>query len=136
MDSFFARFRNPLVLIAVVLLQTIALAMQVPRVAEGGRSQQADGKKISELRFWSSSLVTPLERLMHGGGLGFRNVWSSYVDLHRVRQENRDLQAEIARLRAEQAAFAEDAQQGRRVQALLGFQQQYIASTVAAQVVG
>jgi rod shape-determining protein MreC len=136
MDSFFERFKNPLVLIAVVLLQTIALAMQVPRAAEGGTTQQADGRKTSELRFWSSSLVTPFERLMHGGGLGFRNLWSNYVALHHVRQENRDLQAEIARLRAEQAAFAEDAQQGRRVQALLGFQQQYIAATVAAQVVG
>ncbi len=136
MDSFFERFKNPLVLIAVVLLQTIALAMQVPRIAEGGSSQQADGRKISELRFWSSSLVTPFERLIHGGGLNVRHVWSNYVDLHRVRQQNRDLQAEIARLRAEQAAFAEDAQQGRRVQALLRFQQQYIASTVAAQVIG
>ena len=136
MDSFFERFKNPLVLIAVVLLQTIALAMQVPRVAEGATSQQADGRKISELRFWSSSLVTPFERLIHGGGLNVRHIWLNYVDLHRVRQQNRDLQAEIARLRAEQAAFAEDAQQGRRVQALLRFQQQYIASTVAAQVIG
>ncbi len=29
MDSFFYRFRNPLVLIAIVLIQVIALAMQV-----------------------------------------------------------------------------------------------------------
>src|SRR6195952_4980812 len=136
MDSVFARYRNPLVLVAIGLLQTIALAMQVPRVVEGGNSQQADGAKISELRFWSASVVTPFERLIHGGGLNLRHVWSNYVDLHRVRQQNRDLQAEIARLRAEQAAFAEDAQQGRRVQALLRFQQQYIAATVAAQVIG
>jgi rod shape-determining protein MreC len=135
MDSFFERFKNPLVLIAVVLLQTIALAIQVPRPGGGASTQKADGRKISELRFWSSSLVTPFERVIHGGGLNVRNLWSNYVDLRHTRQQNHDLQLEIARLRQEQAAFAEDAQQGRRVQALLGFQQQYIASTVAAQVV-
>jgi len=135
MDSFFQRFKNPLVLIAIVLLQTIALAIQVPRPGGGASSQKADGRKVSELRFWSSALVTPFERLIHGGGLNVRSVWSNYIDLRHTREQNRQLQLEIARLRQEQAAFAEDAQQGRRMQALLGFQQHYIASTVAAQVV-
>jgi len=45
MDSFFARFKNSLVLIAFVLAQTIALAVQVQRPkqgleAEGGERQQ------------------------------------------------------------------------------------------------
>jgi rod shape-determining protein MreC len=136
MDSFFERFKNPLVLITIVLLQTIGLAVQVPRPGDGPVSPQADGRKISELRFWTSAVVTPFERLIHGGGLNVRHVWSNYIDLRHTRQQNHDLQAEIARLREEQAAFAEDAQQGRRVQALLGFQHQYIAQTVAAQVIG
>jgi rod shape-determining protein MreC len=136
MDSFFQRFKNPLVLIAIVLLQTIGLAVQVPRPGEGPISPQADGRKISELRFWTSAVVTPFERLIHGGGLNVRHIWSNYIDLLHTRQQNHDLQAEIARLREEQAAFAEDAQQGRRVQAMLGFQQQYISKTVAAQVIG
>lgn len=135
MDSFFARFKNSLVLIAVVLLQTIGLAMQVPRPGDA-TSGRADGKRVSQLRSWSAATVTPFERLFHGGGLNVRHFWSSYVDLRHTRQQNRDLESEVARLREEQAAFAEDARQGRRVQALLGFQQQYISSTVAAQVVG
>jgi rod shape-determining protein MreC len=136
MDSFFERFKNPLVLITIVLLQTIGLAVQVPRPGEGPISPQADGRKISELRFWTSAVVTPFERLIHGSGSAVRHVWSNYIDLRHTRQQNHDLQAEIARLREEQAAFAEDAQQGRRVQALLGFQHQYISQTVAAQVIG
>ena len=40
------------------------------------------------------------------------------------------------RLRLEQAALLEDARQGQRLQALLGFQQKYIYTTVAAQVYG
>jgi len=135
MDSFFVRFKNPLVLVIVVLLQTIGLAVQVQRAA-GPAGDPADGRKISQLRYWSTMLVTPIERVLHGGGSRVRNVWSNYVDLRHTRQQNRDLQNEIARLREEQAAFAEDAEQGRRVQALLGFQHQYIATTVAAQVVG
>ena len=42
----------------------------------------------------------------------------------------------MARLRQEEAQFAEDAAQGRRLQALLGFKEQYITKTVAAQVIG
>jgi rod shape-determining protein MreC len=135
MDSFFERFKNPLVLVALVLLQTIGLAVQVQRTAGPG-GEPADGGKISQLRYLTTAFVTPVERVLHGSGMHVRNVWSNYVDLRHTRQQNRDLQNEIARLREEQAAFAEDAQQGRRVQALLGFQHQYIASTVAAQVIG
>jgi rod shape-determining protein MreC len=39
-------------------------------------------------------------------------------------------------LRLEQAALLEDARQGERLQAILGFQQKYIYSTLAAQVYG
>ena len=51
-------------------------------------------------------------------------------------QQNQQLKQEITQLREEQAAFAEDAAQGRRLQTVLGFQQQYISKTVAAQVIG
>ncbi|HZL25476.1 MAG TPA: rod shape-determining protein MreC [Acidobacteriaceae bacterium] len=135
MDSFFARFKNPLVLVAVVLLQTIGLAVQVQR-GSGPGGDPADGAKISQLRYWSTLLVTPFERVLHGGGSHVRSVWVNYLYLLHTRQQNIALQNEVARLREEQAAFAEDAEQGRRVQALLGFQHQYIAKTVAAQVVG
>jgi rod shape-determining protein MreC len=63
-------------------------------------------------------------------------VWDNYIDLRHTRQENQQLKQEITQLREEQAAFAEDAAQGRRLQAVLGFQQQYISKTVAAQVIG
>ena len=42
----------------------------------------------------------------------------------------------MARLREEEASFAEDAAQGRRLQKLLEFKEQYVTSTVAAQVIG
>ena len=137
MDSFFIRFKNVLVLIALVLLQVVALAVQVQRPAEGTLQENAaDGRKITLLRRWTVALVTPVERVTHGTSLKVRGVWSNYIDLRHAREQNRQLREEVTQLREEQAAFAEDAAQGRRLQAVLGFQQKYIARTVAAQVIG
>jgi rod shape-determining protein MreC len=137
MDSFFTRFRNPLVLITLVLLQILALAIQVQRPGQGFvTGDAADGHKVTLLRSWAAATVTPLERVTHATSLKTRGLWSNYIDLRNARQQNRELQDEVVRLRREQAEFAEDAAQGRRLQALLAFKQQYIAKTVAAQVIG
>ncbi|HEX4140920.1 MAG TPA: rod shape-determining protein MreC [Candidatus Methylacidiphilales bacterium] len=137
MDSFFFRFRNALVLIVIVLLQVLALAVQVQRPVEGTVPDSApDGRKITLLRRWTVALVTPIERLTHGTSLHTRSVWDNYIDLRHARQQNAQLKQEITNLREEEAAFAEDAAQGRRLQSLLGFQEHYISKTVAAQVIG
>lgn len=133
MESFFTRYKNVLVLVAILLAQTIGLAVQVRRPVEAGAP---DGESVTLIRYWVVSTVTPLERLFHGIGYNVRHAWSNYIDLRHARQENHDLQEQIARLRVEQAALSEDAIQGHRLQALLDFQQHYVASTVAAQVIG
>jgi rod shape-determining protein MreC len=133
MESFFTRFKNVLVLVAILLAQTIGLAVQVRRPVEAGAP---DSSKVTLLRYWAVSIVTPFERFFHGIGYYARHGWANYVDLRHTRQQNHDLQEEIARLRLEQAAFAEDAMQGHRLQSLLDFQQHYVATTVAAQVIG
>jgi rod shape-determining protein MreC len=133
MESFFTRYKNVLVLVGVLLAQTIALAIQVRRPIESGAP---DGHQVLLLRYWVVSTVTPLERFFLGIGHNIRGGWSNYIDLRNTRQQNRDLQQQIARLRLEQAALAEDAIQGHRLQALLDFQQHYVAQTVAAQVIG
>ncbi len=132
MDSFFARYKNPLVLIAVLLVQTIGLAVQVRRPDTGER----DGKHIRELRMVAVSIASPFERMVHATGSTFRNAWNNYINLRHARQQNHDLQQEIAQLRLEQVALSEDALQGHRLQALLEFQRHYISTTVAAQVIG
>jgi len=133
MEPFFTRFKNVLVLVAVLLAQTIALAIQVRRPVESGAP---DGSKVTLIRYWVVATVTPLERFFLGIGHNVRGGWDNYVDLRHTRQHNHDLQQEIARLRLEHAALAEDAIQGHRLQALLDFQQHYVATTVAAQVIG
>ena len=133
MDSFFARFRNQLVLVAILLAQTIGLAIQVRRPVD---TATADPHTISIARYWVVSIVTPFERFFHGIGHNVRGGWGNYIDLRHTRQQNAALQKQIADLRIQQAAIAEDAIQGHRLQALLAFQQHYVATTVAAQVIG
>jgi len=133
MESFFTRFKNVLALVAILLAQTIALAVQVRRPVEAGAP---DGRGVTLIRYWVVSTVTPLERFFHGFGYNLRRAWSNYIDLRHARQQNQDLQEEVARLRLEQAALSEDAIQGHRLEALLDFQQHYVAATVAAQVIG
>jgi rod shape-determining protein MreC len=53
-----------------------------------------------------------------------------------VRQENRNLKEQLEQLRLHQARLEEDAQQARRLQSLLGFKEQFVAQTMAAQVIG
>jgi rod shape-determining protein MreC len=134
MDSFLTRFKNPLVLLAIVLAQVLALAVQVQRPAAGPTGH--DGPHMTTLRYWMAAIATPPERLSHATSLHIRNAWSDYIDLRHTRDQNQQLQHEVARLRLEQAEFAEDAAQGRRLQELLAFKQRYISKTVAAQVIG
>ncbi len=132
MESFFSRYRNALVLITLLLAQVIGLAVQVRRPG------QAPGDKggVLLIRAWVVGIVSPPERLLHATGLGIRGVWANYLDLIHVRQENRNLQEQLDQLRLEEASLAEDARQGERLQALLGFREKYIYKTVAAQVIG
>lgn len=133
MEGFFHRYRNELVLIAVVLVQTIALATQIKRPNYGGH---ADGHNVRLVRLWMNAVVAPPEKLLTWSGHGLRNMWHGYIDLRHTRETNRNLQQEIAQLRLREAALAEDARQGIRLRTLLEFRQKYIAHSVAAQVIG
>ncbi len=133
MESFTLRYRNALVLIAVLLAQTILLAVQVRSPEAPG---QADGRRVLLIRSWAVAVVTPVERLSNAIGDGVRDGWSNYIALRHTRQQNKQLQDEIARLRLEESELAEDAIQGRRLESLLAFRKQYVTETVAAQVIG
>jgi len=131
--EFLTRFKNALFLILVLLAQAIAIAVQVRSPLD---PTQSDGRSVRLIRLWATSVVTPFERAAHATGSGVRRGWADYIDLRHVRQQNQDLQRQLTRMRVEQAAIAEDALQGRRLQAMLAFREQYVASTVAAQVIG
>jgi rod shape-determining protein MreC len=137
MESFFERYRNYIVLLAMLVAQIVGLAMQVRRTSGGHSTMNAqDGEGVRLIRLWANALVSPPERLIHSSRLAVSGVWQSYFDLRHTRQENQQLQQTIDRLRLEQAALLEDAKEGQRLEALMGFQQRYLYATQAAQVFG
>lgn len=137
MESFFVRYRNLLVLLVLLVAQIVGLATQVRRTDSGRMGfDPGDGSGVRLLRLWANAVVSPPERAVEGSKSGVAGFWQNYFDLRNVRKQNKDLQDTIDRLRLEQAALLEDARQGQRLQGLMNFQQKYIYSTVAAQVIG
>lgn len=133
MENFFIRYKNPLVLMAVLFIQVVALATQVKREGPHGPANSGGTRLI---RVWTITAITPFERAFEGTGHFFRRNWANYIDLHNARNENRELQEEIARLKLEQIRYKQDAEQAQRLQALLGFKQNYIGQIKPAQVIG
>ena len=131
--DFLRQYKNALFLIAILLAQAIALAVQVRRPLDAAKP---DGPSVRLIRMWAMTAVTPVERATHAIGSGAGHGWSDYIDLRHVRQQNKDLQQQLTRVRIEEAAISEDALEGRRLQAMLGFRESYVGSTVAAEVIG
>lgn len=137
MESFFTRYRNLIVLLAVLMVQIIGLAVQVRRSGEGRSTFDAhDSGGVRLIRLWAEALVSPPEKAINYTKTSLIAMWQNYVDLRHVRERNAQLQEQIDRLRLAQASLLEDARQGQRLQDLLNFQHRYIYSTVAAQVIG
>ncbi len=128
MESLITRYRNVSILVAILFAQVLGLAIQVRR--------SPDSESSRLIRVWAISAVTPLEKAIVWTQNGSANLWRNYIYLRGVRQENRDLKYEIERLRLEQVRLTDDAEQARRLQALLGFKEQFISKTIAAQVIG
>ena len=133
MENLIHRHRNATALVTVLFLQILALAIQIKRPADPAKPEAGS---IRLIRVWMVTAITPFERgFVNVAGLS-RNLWTGYLDLRGVRQENRALREEMERMRIEQAQTRETASQGQRLQALLGFKQQFISETLAAQVLG
>jgi rod shape-determining protein MreC len=128
MESVLGRYKNLIVLACVLVVQVLGLAVQVKRTT--------DTESTRLIRIWTVNSITPFEKVLNWVHGGSWNIWHNYFYLRGVRAENRELKAEIERLRLEHVRLNEDAAQARRLQALLAFKEQFISQTVAAQVIG
>jgi rod shape-determining protein MreC len=122
------RYRNLIVLVGVLFAQILGLAVQVRRTT--------DDEPTRLIRIWAVDAITPLEKVLVGAETSTSNVWHNYFYLRGVRAENRDLKQQIERMSLEQVRMSQDADQARRLQALLAFKEQFISKTMAAQVIG
>jgi rod shape-determining protein MreC len=128
MESVLGRYRNLIILVGVLFLQVLGLATQVKR----GNDQE----HTRLIRIWVVGAITPFERGLVWIENGASDVWHNYFYLRGVRAENRQLKEQIEQMRLEEVRLSEDAAQARRLQSLLAFKEQYVAKTVAAQVIG
>jgi rod shape-determining protein MreC len=128
MENLMGRYRNITFFGAVIIFQILGLAVQIKRRSEN------DSARL--IRVWTVTAITPLEKGIVGLQSGVGNVWHNYIYLRGVRQQNRELQDKIQQLQLEQVRLRQDAEQARRLQTLLGFKEQFIDQTVAAQVIG
>src|SRR5262245_26794995 len=133
MESFFTRYRNPSILALVLLLQILGLAVQVKRPVDPGNP---DAGTVRLLRSWVIGAITPVESVFASTGRFIRRTWHDYINVVGLRSENHDLREQNEKLRLELARQADSANQAQRLQALLDFKQRFLATTVAAQVVG
>jgi rod shape-determining protein MreC len=122
------RYRNLIVLVGVLFAQVLGLAVQVRRTT--------DSEPTRLIRIWAVGAVTPLEKVLVWVQTSTGNVWHNYFYLRGVRAENRNLKQQIERMSLEQVRMSQDADQARRLQALLAFKEQFISRTMAAQVIG
>lgn len=130
MENFFTRYKNPLVLMLVLFVQVVYLATQIPVPS---RPNSPGGGRL--IRKWAITAVTPFEKAVVGTSRFFRRGWSNYIGLYDVRKRNQELEAELARMKLEQARLQTAADQNQRLQALLDFKEHYIGQTMAAQVI-
>ena len=146
MESFFSKYRNEWVLVGILFAQLIALATQVrvPTVSAKNVSVNATEETLPDpnmngtrlIRVWAAASVAPFQKLSAYTTHGIRGMWANYIDLRGVRHENEGLKKQLTDLRLENAHMQQESEQGRRLQALLDFKQQYVNKTVAAQVIG
>jgi rod shape-determining protein MreC len=128
MESVLGRYRNLIVLVGVLFAQVLGLAVQVKRTT--------DSESTRLIRIWAVGAVTPLEKALVWVQTSSGNIWHNYFYLRGVRAENRSLKQQIERMSLEQVRMSQDADQARRLQALLAFKEQFISQTMAAQVIG
>lgn len=128
MESVLGRYRNLTILVGVLFLQVLGLAVQVKR--------SGDAENTRLIRIWAVEAITPFERAIIRVQNGVSELWRDYFYLRGVRAENHQLKEQIEEMRLQQVRLSEDAAQARRLQSLLGFKEQVIAKTVAAQVIG
>jgi rod shape-determining protein MreC len=132
-ESLLSRYRNALVLAGVLAAQFLLLAVQVRRPQDAAHPESGSVRLI---RVWAVSLVSPLGHVLSATNHWARDLWSGYLDLRHVHDDNRALHEEIDRMKIEQARLRQEAADAGRLQALLEFRQRYVDRTVAAQVIG
>jgi len=121
-----SRHRSLALLTVVVFAQVLLLAIQIKR-----------GDQVRLIRFWSVSLIAPIQRTVSWSTNKLRSGWRNYLGLRGSAQENAALREELARLKLRNAELEGRAAETDRLSALLGFRDSHRdVPMIAARVIG
>jgi rod shape-determining protein MreC len=125
MEFLLNRFRNLTVLLLVILAQLVLLAYQVK-----------SNEDVRLIRVWSVTAVTPLAKVLEVVRRNTIGLIEDYFVLLNVREQNRNLNVELGRLKMENQFLKTELQTADRARALQAFQSRTPSRTLAARIIG
>lgn len=125
MEALLSRYRNLTVLLIVVVAQLLYLAYQV----KTNRDERL-------IRVWAVSAVTPMAGVVEAVRRNTIGFMEDYFVLLDVREQDRKLRADNARLRMDNIFYKNQLATAEHARALTLFQAQSPSKTVAARVIG
>lgn len=124
-DKLVGRHRHVTVLAVALLAQLLLLGYQLQT-----------SKDVPILRHWAVTAVTPLARVMEFFRRNTIGFLEDYVVLTKVKEENRRLANDNARLKLENRNLQSQVQLADRMKILQAYQGQVASKTIAATVIG
>jgi rod shape-determining protein MreC len=82
------------------------------------------------------AVLRPFQEAVSAAQLRMRDIWHGYIHLTEVREENKKLTQEVARLLQERTVLLAKDQENRRLRKLLDLKGRYDFPSVVAQVIG
>jgi rod shape-determining protein MreC len=125
MELLLSRFRNLTVLLLVIFAQLILLAYQVK-----------GNQEVRLIRVWAVTAVTPIAKLLEVVRQNTVGVVEDYFVLINVRDQNRQLQQEVGRLKMDNQFLRTELNTADRARALQAFQSRTPSRTIPARIIG
>ena len=129
MRDLFRQILLPLAFAAILIAPLATMLIDRRAAREGGRDHA----------WWSGfvlEVAVPLQKMVATPVHLFRDGWSSYVALVRVREENDRLRAQIAALREENLQFREALVASERLQRIIAMRDDFETPMLPSAVVG
>jgi len=123
--SFFERYKNTIICILALVIPFFFL-----------RASLKDPSQLSALDKMILTLSTPVQWAATASAEYIDDIWSKYVYLVDLKEENERLRFEIRRLQAENNLYLEATEEVRRLQQMLGFRDTFRGEILARKVAG
>jgi rod shape-determining protein MreC len=125
MDGFLTRYRNLSVLVIVLLVQLVLLAVQVK-----------NNQDVRLIRVWAVTAITPLAQVLEALRANTIGVAGEYWQLWNVREENKQLKAQLDKFKLENHYLKEELETAKRVEAMAAFVKRSPSRTLGARIIG